>query len=124
MMILLPKVEPASAVRKQRNVVVKANYTQLVSLRIHLLFTLGDQSVVAAPFYFSAKALTEVELRLMETSIALASRESVPGAVPAIVIARTGQIHLINTDLATSPQRIDELHDASQAYLEEWRATA
>lgn len=124
MSAMLSELQPIAAKRKQRNVVVNDNYVQLVSLRFHLLIELADQSVLAAHFYFSEKALTEVELRLMETSIALATLESVPGAAPAIAMARSGRLHLIDVAAATSADRVEELRNASEAYLDEWRAAA
>lgn len=122
---LLSELETQAARRRQRNVVVvDADGLELVSLRIHLIVSMRDGSRIGALLYFSEKALTPTELTLMDTAVALAVRQIDAETIPAIIMVRTGTIHLIDVDAATESDRVRFLRGESLAYRSEWAASA
>jgi hypothetical protein len=124
MTTVLADLRPTAAARKRPNVVVldRDGY-EMVGVRVHLMF---DTSVrrLGAFMYFSEKALTEPELAIMQTAIALAVRQVEPDAVPAIFMVRAGSIRIIDPAVALTAERISFLRSESLAYRDAWRNAA
>jgi len=121
---LIPSLAPIGVNRRQRNTLVADNEgVGLVSIRIPLILEMQDGSRIAAMIYFSDKALTEPELRILDTAVALAAREIDSDATPAILMARAGQIRWVPRD-ATKSNRVEFLRQESLAYRVEWAAAA
>lgn len=120
----LGSLEPLNARRRQKNVVVLADDGyELATLRIHLMLEL--QSVtLAALMYFPEQALTEAELAIVETAVALASRQINPDATPAIVMVRSGVVRVIDSEVALRPSRLAFLRAESVAYRAAWAEAA
>lgn len=117
---LLERLGPVAAQRRQRSVVVADRDGQeIVSLRIHLMLTTGS-GVLGAFMYFSEKALTEVELAIMDTAVALAVRQIDPGADPAIMMVRKGEMRIIDSAQALTKERVAFLRAESEAYRSAW----
>jgi hypothetical protein len=118
------RLAPVAAQRRQRNVVVTDHDgREIVSLRIHLLLTTGSGRL-GAFMYFSEKALTEVELAMMDTAVALAVRQIDPEADPAIVMVRKGEVRIIDSGQALVKDRVSFLRAESDAYRNAWAAEA
>lgn len=118
---LLDDLDVVAARRRQHNVVVVGPGTEdgIVSLRLHLLLDLAGGPTVAAHLYFPEQALTAVELRVMETAVALAAEQVDPALVPAIIRVRSGSIIWVGDD-AAADDRIGALCAVSTAYQDEW----
>lgn len=97
---------------------------ELVSLRVHLIFELANGEQIGALFYFSDRRLTPIEMTLVETATALAVGQVDPLLIPAILIARTGQLVSVDSLKATSPERVAFLQDEAAAYRDEWVLSA
>ncbi|MFI8634207.1 hypothetical protein ACIGEP_16615 [Microbacterium sp. NPDC077663] len=122
--LLLSKAPVATASRRQRNVVAHDNdLYDLVSLRLHLDLQMRDGNRVLALLHFSAPPLSDPELALLETAVALATRQVDPGAIPAIAMVRSGGLLLIDNS-ATTADRVGFLRQESLAYRNEWRVAA
>ncbi|MBD8611836.1 hypothetical protein IFT77_15210 [Frigoribacterium sp. CFBP 13729] len=122
---LLAEVQPISARRRQRNIVaVDDDGEELVSLRVHLIFELANGDEIAALFYFSERRLTPIEMTLVETATALAVGQADPTLIPAILLARTGQLVVVDSLEATSSDRVAFLQDEAAAYKDEWVLSA
>jgi hypothetical protein len=122
---LLPDLRATSVKRRQRNVVVTdLDSVQLVSLRIHLQFELPDGRSLGALMYFSEKALTDTELALIDTAVALAVRKLDASAIPVVVMVREGAVRLIDNFRALEAGRVAFLRAESQAYMAEWKTSA
>lgn len=115
---------PASVARRQRNVVVTVDDDDVVSLRIHLVFELAGGQRLCAFMYFSEQRLTDVELAVMETAIALASPQIDPNATPALINVRSGVVRHIDRITATTPPRVAFLVKMSADYRAEWAVSA
>jgi hypothetical protein len=117
---VLEALDPNAVERRQRNVIVadRDGY-ELVSLRVHLLFESAGQRT-GAFMYFSEKALSEPELAIMETAVALAVRNIDPSMTPAIIMVRKGEARLIDPQTALSAGRIAFLRAESIAYRAAW----
>lgn len=76
---------------------------------------------LGAFMYFSEKALTEPELAIMQTSIALAVGQIDPVAEPSIFMVRSGTNLAIDRTAALSAERISFLRSESLAYRDAWR---
>ncbi|PTL71305.1 hypothetical protein C1I63_18965 [Rathayibacter caricis DSM 15933] len=121
LLTFLGGVSVRSARRQQRNVIViDVDGTQMVSLRLHLILELNNGDRLATHVYFSEQALTPSEIAVMETSIALATRQVDSGAIPALLLARTGELRRIDTGTATVADRRDYLRSEADAYKTEW----
>jgi hypothetical protein len=122
---LIEALTPVSVSRRQRNVVVvDGDGLQLVSLRVHLIIDLPEGRRLGAFMYFSAEALTEEEIGIIDTAVALAVQTIDPTLEPVVVMARAGQLRVIDSPQAMSGLRIARLRDESLAYQAEWSATA
>ncbi|QEO09933.1 hypothetical protein [Protaetiibacter larvae] len=115
---------PASVSRRQRNVVVLVNDDDVVSLRIHLVFELAGGQRLCAFLYFSEQRLTDVELAVMETAIALATSQIDPTARPALINVRSGMVRHIDRIAATTRARVAFLVQMSSDYRAEWAVSA
>jgi hypothetical protein len=122
---LLPDLRATSVKRRQRNIVVTdPDGAQLVSLRIHLQFTLPEGRSLGAFMYFSEKALTDTELALIDTAVALAVLQLDPSAIPVVVMVREGAVRFIESTRARESGRTEFLRAESEAYMAAWRASA
>lgn len=121
---VIANLSPSAVARRQRNVVVMVGGDEVVSLRIHLVFDLPGGQRLCAFMYFSEDRLTDTEVSVMETAIALASGQIDPSAVPALVSVRTGTVAFINPADATSRARVEFLRRMSAAYRAEWAVSA
>jgi hypothetical protein len=122
---LMPQLDALSAKRRQRNVIVTADDDfALVSLRIHLMIDLPGRVRLGAFLYFSEKALSAAELRVMDTAVAIAVRGIDESATPVIIMVRTGSLRYIDVEAALEPRRLDFLRGESLAYRAEWQAVA
>ena len=122
---LFEELQPIAARRRQKNIVaVDDNGDDLVSLRVHLLLELANGGQAAALIYFSERRLAPVEMALMETATALAVSQLDPALIPALLVARTGELRFIDSREATSPDRIAFLHEEAAAYRQEWALSA
>lgn len=122
---LLNELQPVSARRRQRNIIaVDADGEELVSLRVHLILELANGDQIGALIYFSERRLTPIEISLVETATALAVNRADPNLIPAVLVARTGELILINSSAATSQDRVALLQDESAAYRNEWVLSA
>lgn len=120
MVSALETLRPLDVQRRQGNVVVvDSDGYELVSLRIHLLFESSDRRV-GASMYFSEKGLSEPELVVMDTAIALAARMIDPLMLPALIMVRRGEVRLIDAKAATSEERVSFLRSESMAYRAAW----
>lgn len=118
----LATLAPTSAGRRQRSVIVldPASGDSLVSLRIHLVFEIPSGPRCYAFMYFPEAALTDVEIAIMDTAVALAGRQIDPSGVPVIINVRQGVVHMVDSATALTRSRIDFLVAESQAYRAEW----
>jgi len=91
---------------------------------VHLIFQLANGDEIAALFYFSERRLTPIEMTLVETATALAVGQADPTLIPAILLARTGQLVVVDSLEATSPDRVAFLQDEAAAYKDEWVLSA
>jgi hypothetical protein len=122
---LLAELQPVSARRRQRNIVaLDDDGEELVSLRVHLIFELANGDQIGALIYFSERGLTPIEVTLMETATALAVGQVDQNLIPAILIARTGQLATIDSLEATSSNRVAFLQNEAAAYRDEWVLSA
>ena len=118
---LLADLRPTVATRRQRNVVVlDGDGYEVVSLRVHLMLEAAGRRFGAFT-YFSEKALTEPELAIMQTAIALAVLQIDPVADPSIFMVRSGTILAIDRTVALTTDRISFLRSESLAYRDAWR---
>jgi hypothetical protein len=117
---ILTSLSPSAVRRRQHNVVVldRDGY-ELVSLRIHLLLETQGRRL-GTFMYFSDKKLTEPELAVMDTAVALAVRQIDPLAVPTIVMVRRGVTRTIDAFQALSSTRTRFLRSESIAYRDAW----
>ncbi len=124
MALLLSKARVVTASRRQRNVVAQdTDLYDLVSLRLHLDLRMQDGERVLALLHFSPAPLSEAELALLETAVALAAAQIDPTAIPAIAMVRAGTLVLID-ESAAMPERVAFLRQESLAYRNEWRIAA
>jgi len=63
-------------------------------------------------------------MSLVETAIALAVDQAGLDVIPAVLIARTGDLIIIDSSVARSPNRVAILHDEAAAYRDEWMLSA
>lgn len=119
--MLLADLRPTAATRRQRNVVVlDSDGYEMVSLRVHLMIEAAGRRF-GAFMYFSEKALTEPELAIMQTAIALAVRQIDSTAVPTILMVRAGVMRVIDPVIALTAERTGFLRSESLAYRDAWR---
>lgn len=112
-------------IRRQRStVVLDADGYELVSIRTHVELRLTDGSHLITYLHFSAGALANAEMTIMETAVALAARQTNPSATPAIALVREGKLVIIDVTDALSLDRIAFLRSASAAYRAEWDVAA
>lgn len=112
-------------IRRQRSTVVRdADGYELVSIRTHVELRLTDGNHLITYLHFSPGALVNAEMAIMETTVALAARQSNPTATPAIALVREGKLVFIDVTEALSPDRIAFLRAASAAYRAEWDVAA
>jgi len=122
---VIVRLAPTSASRAgRRNVVVEVDDEEVVSLRIHLVFELAGGRRLCAFLYFSKQRLTDAELAVMETAIALASSQIDPAATPALISVRSGIVAHIDRVTAITPERIAFLTRMSSDYRAEWAVSA
>lgn len=121
---VISRLSPTAAARRQRNVVVTVGDDKLVSLRIHLVFDLPSGKRLCAFMHFSEDRLTDTEVAIMETAIALASAQIDPTAIPALVTVRSGGVRFIDRADATAEARVEFLRWMSAEYRVEWAVSA
>jgi len=121
---ILLALMPVGVRRRQRNVVVldRDGY-ELVSLRVHLMFELPS-GTIGAFMHFPEHRLTDAELMMMDTAVALATRQIDSSAEPAIIMVRAGTVRLIDSSLALAPGRLAVLRSESAAYRTAWAEAA
>lgn len=118
---LLDELRPVSARRRQRNLIaVDQDGEELVSLRVHLILELANGDQIGALVYFSERRLVPIEMSLVETATALAVGQADHNLIPAVLIARTGELRIIDRGVATHADRVALLHEESAAYRDEW----
>jgi hypothetical protein len=121
---VIASLSPTAVARRQRNVVVAVGDDNVVSLRIHLVFDLPNGQRLCAFMYFSEDRLTDTEVAVMETAIALATAQIDPSAIPALVSVRSGGVAFIDRAAATTQARVDFLRRMSAEYRAEWAVSA
>ncbi len=107
--------------RQQRNVIAHGRSGErLVSLRTHIVFEMEDGAQIATHLYFSEGKLTEAEITVVETAIALAAIQAETALVPALMMVRSGSLRIIDIEDALTEERVQFLEREAAAYLEEW----
>ncbi|MFB8386913.1 hypothetical protein ACFC3F_07215 [Microbacterium sp. NPDC055910] len=121
---VLQGLNPTSASRRQRNIVVlDTDGYPLVSLRVHLVLEAASGNF-GAVVHFSGNPITQPEMDLMETAVAKAVQQIDPNLQPMIVLARTGVARPIDPAVALTRERISFLRTESLAYREAWAVAA
>jgi hypothetical protein len=115
----LDQVKPSLAARGKR-VQVEIGGQPVVRVRIHLVLVEQAGRRVLCYLHFSGDRLTATELAMVETSIALASRQISHHGPVAIISARSGELRYVNVDSATAANRVTALQAESDAYRTEW----
>ncbi len=118
---VLESFPAVDAHRQQRNVVALGRSGErLVSLRTHIVFEMSDGAQIATHLYFSESRLTEAEIAIVETAIALAAAQAAIPFVPALMMVRSGVLHIIDIEVALTVDRVSFLEQEAAAYLDEW----
>jgi len=121
---VIARISPNDATRRQRNIVVTVGDEELVSIRIHLIFGLASGRQICAFMHFSEGRLTDTEIAIIETALALASAQIDPSAIPALIGVRNGTVDFVDRAEATTTARVEFLRQVSAEYRAEWAAAA
>jgi len=118
---LLVQVHPTLAKRGKRRIeVVGPDGTPLVSVRVHLELTTTEAPATWCYLHFSEARMTEIELQLAETALALSARQLNHIGRLAVVAVRKGEIRYIQPAQALTEDRITSLANEAKSYKAEW----